>query len=165
MSENTGVENINDIIDDFNVVMLVTKGEDGSSHARPMSVAHHNDADASLYFATSAFTGKAAEIEQEPDAAVTMQSGNQYVSLSGKASISNDRELIKKLYSKAWDAWFPDGPEQSDIRLVKFDPEIGEYWDLSGFKGLKFLWKAGKAVANDEKVAFTDPDSHARVSL
>lgn len=165
MSEKTGVENINEIIDDFNVAMLVTQSVEGELHARPMSIARHDEPDAVLYFATSAFTGKTAEIEREPHISVTMQSGNQYVSLSGEASVSDDRTLIKKLYNKTWDAWFPDGAEQSDIRLVRFEPTQGEYWDLSGMKGIKFLWEAGKAVARDEKVDYEDAKSHARVSL
>lgn len=159
-------DNINDIIEDFDVAMLVSVGLDNAMHARPMAVACHEEETGNIYFATSSVNGKIAEIENNPDTAVTLQSKFQFVSLSGQAIVSNDREMIRELFSPAWEAWFPEGPEQVDIRLIKFSPEQGEYWDMSGMNGLKFLWNAGKAIFQDEKmIAFDDPETHGKVDM
>jgi len=159
-------DNINDIIEDFSVAMLITIGSDNVMHARPMAVACHEEDTGIVYFATSAVNGKTAEIEDNPKTGLTLQSDNQFVSLSGESVVMNDRAMIRELFSPAWEAWFPEGPEQVDIRLIKFSPDKGEYWDLSGTKGLKFLWNAGKAILQDEKMAgLDDPEAHGKVDM
>ena len=162
---NTDVfERMNDIIDDFKTAMLVTAGS-GGLHSRPMSIACHDEATGMLYFATSELAGKTQELIEHPEVNVSLQSMTQFVSLSGHATVINDRELIHKLYSEAWRVWFPDGPDQDDIRLIQFDPSQGEYWDLSGWQGLKFLWKAGKAFAQKEVLDYDNPKLHAKVAM
>jgi len=167
--ENSNAElfdNINDIIEDFRVAMLISVGSDNLIHARPMAVARHEEETGNVYFATSAVNGKTAEIENNPQTGLTLQSDNQFVSLSGQSVVLNDRAMIRELFSPAWEAWFPEGAEQVDIRLIKFSPEKGEYWDLSGMKGLNFLWNAGKAILQDEKmVTPDDPESHGKVDM
>ncbi len=125
----------------------------------------HDEETGVLYFSTSVDTGKVEEIEQHPHVNINMQSSSQFVSLSGEAIVSNDRDLIADMYNASWKAWYPDGPEQKDIRLIKFNPEQAEYWNLAGLKGLKFLWEAGKAIAQDEQVDFDDPATHSKVDM
>lgn len=160
------LDNINEIIEEFDTVMMVsTDADNGTMYSRPMTIARY-DVDAGiLYFATSSTSGVVNDLESKPRINISMQSSNQYVSLSGATIVSNDREMIKALYSPAWKAWFPEGPEQEDIRLIKFDPIQGEYWDLSGFKGLEFLWEAGKAIAQDKPVNLDDANTHGKIDL
>jgi len=159
-------ENINDIVDDFRVAMLISIGSDNLIEARPMSVASHNERSGDIYFITSALTGKTDDIENNPLTGVTLQSSTQFVSLSGQATVFKDHPMISELFATAWKAWFPEGTQQSDIRLIKFNPDKGEYWDMSGMRGLKFLWKAGKAILQDEKLAMDDdPESHGKVKM
>lgn len=167
--ENSNTElfdNMNDIIEDFSVAMLISTGSDNVMQARPMSVACHEEDTGNIYFATSSLTGKTTEIENNPQTGITLQSNSQFVSLSGQAVVLNDRVMIRELFSPVWEAWFPEGPEQEDIRLIKFSPEQGEYWDMSGMNGLKFLWDAGKAIWQDEKmVEGDDPETHGKVVM
>lgn len=159
------LDNINDIIDEFNTIMLVSTNSANELHSRPMAIARHDEETGVLYFSTSVDTGKVEEIEQHPHVNINMQSSSQFVSLSGEAIVSNDRDLIADMYNASWKAWYPDGPEQKDIRLIKFNPEQAEYWNLAGLKGLKFLWEAGKAIAQDEQVDFDDPATHSKVDM
>lgn len=148
---------LQEVVDEFDTVMLVTQETSGALVARPMAIAEHNENDGTLVFSTSSETGKVTEIRADDDVAVVMQSSNRYVSLSGTAEISNDRDRIRSLFKKDWEIWFPEGPEQSDLRLIVFKPASGEYWDLSGTKGLKFLWQASKALFQEEGL---EPDQH-----
>jgi len=160
------LDNINDVIEDFRVAMLITIGSDNALNARPMSVAHHNEDTGDIYFITSSLTGKTAEIENNPQTGITLQSNTQFVSMSGQATVLKDHEMIRDLFNTAWEAWFPEGADQEDIRLIKFDPQEGEYWDMSGLSGLKFLWRTGKAILQDEKVKMDDdPESHGKVDM
>lgn len=137
--------------------MLVTQEESGALVARPMAVAEHNEEDGTLTFSTSSESGKVGEIRADDDVAVVMQSSSRYVSLSGRAEISNERDKIRSLFKKGWEIWFPEGPEQPDLRLIIFTPVTGEYWDLSGAKGLKFQWQASRALFQEEAM---QPDQY-----
>lgn len=159
------LSHLNDIIDDFQIAMLVTVGASNELHSRPMSIARHNEDNGMLYFATDTDTGKTDEIEQDPRVNVTMQSATQFVSLSGQATVINDRQMIEDMFRESWKAWFPDDQAQEDIRLIQFNPDQGEYWDLSGLKGLKFLWNAGKAIMRDKQVDYENTETHAQVNL
>lgn len=154
---NTKQEKLQEVIENFHTAMLVTQDTTGALVARPMAIADHDHETGTLVFSTSSETGKVSEIRADEEVAVIMQSSSRYVSLSGTARISNDREKIRALFKKDWEIWFPEGPEQSDLRLILFTPATGEYWDLSGGKGLKFLWQAGKALVQDEAM---EPDQY-----
>ena len=58
--------------------------------------------------------------------------GNQkYVSLTGTAAISNDREKIRQLFSTPAKAWW-DSAEDPNIRVLKISPDDAEFWDSPG---------------------------------
>ena len=141
---------ISDMIEGFRTAMLVTVSENEQLTARPMAIAEHDEHSNALVFSTSADTGKIDDLQRNPEVSITMQSGAEYVSLSGRATISNDRDRIAKLFNKTWEIWYPEGPTQADIRLIDFDPSFGEYWDMSGTDGLKFLWSAAKSLMSDD---------------
>ena len=161
-------EKLQDLVAGFDDAMLVTRDAGGTMAARPMHVSGHDERSGTLTFASSIDTEKVAEIRATGDACVTFQSGARYVSLSGRCTISQDRERIRELFDKAWETWFPEGPEQADICLIEFRPVIGEYWDQSGTRGLSYLWKAASALARGESAAGKvgeDPRMHGETSL
>ncbi len=43
-----------------------------------------------------------------------------------------DRTLIRQMWTAAWRGWFPEGPEQEDLVLLKVVPEHVEYVDPPG---------------------------------
>lgn len=147
--------------------MLVTYDEETGIRSRPMSVADRTG-EADMWFSTAAPSDKVEEIRDNCEANVTFADGKHFVSLTGTASISNDRARIRQLYDKHWDAWF-SGPDDPAIRLVHVKVKRGEYWDTSGLQGLKFLWQAGKAIlSSDESERAdkkTDTDQHAEVKV
>lgn len=165
-SHTSRMNHLQDVVDEFSTAMLITHAADGRLQARPMSIAEHDEQRGTLVFSTSINTEKTDEVEADGDVCVSMQSASRYVSLSGRASISNDRERIASLFNTAWKLWFPDGPEQPDIRLIEFTPTHGEYWDMSGARAVSFLWEAGKAMASGEAVATDkDDDTHGEIHL
>jgi general stress protein 26 len=71
------------------------------------------------------------EIERMPNVNVSfIDTGkHHYVSISGMAELVRDRQKIKELWKPVLKAWFPDGPEQADIALLKVVVTKAEYWD------------------------------------
>ena len=45
------------------------------------------------------------------------------------AELVRDRGKIKELWKPVLKAWFPDGPDQADVALLKVNVTKAEYWD------------------------------------
>ncbi|TWU01741.1 pyridoxamine 5'-phosphate oxidase family protein [Neorhodopirellula pilleata] len=155
-------EKLMSLIQGFDTVMLVTHDAQGID-ARPMAVARLDD-DGSMWFATNRDSGKIASLDKDSKVAMTMQSGRKFVTLSGTASVHEDRRLIDSMWTEVWRVWFPDGKDDPSLVLLKVDPSSGEYWDNSGLEGIKYLWRAGKAYLSGEQ-ATVDEDINATVKL
>lgn len=151
------------LLGSFENAMLVTHGAQGAMHARPMAIAHLSPG-SDAFFITSLRSMKVAEMEAEPSVLVTFQGGGAYATISGKARIVHDKTLIDRYWSNAWSAWFPGGKNDPDICIVAVLAEAGEYWDRSGFQGVKYAFAAAKAYVAGEKPAIGD-DQHAKVKL
>lgn len=152
-----------DLLHDFDTAMLVTRSNDGSLEARPMGVAQVED-DGLLWFVTDRMSGKIADLKQDSQVAITMQSSGKFVSLSGVAAAIDDRVTLNELWRETWKIWFPDGKSSESIILIRIQPTHGEYWDNSGLEGLTYLLKAGTAYLQGKQPE-TDASINAKVSL
>jgi len=117
-----------------------------------------------LWFVTDRHSGKVAELTLDSDVAVTMQSSNKFVALSGKAVAVDDQQKLEELWQESWKVWFPKGKASPSIILLRIETSEGEYWDNSGAAGAKYLIQAGKAYLQGER-AQTDSTTNASVSL
>ncbi len=97
--------------------------------ARPLSSRVFRDEHA-IYFLVSAEGHKNSQIEQYPtvNLAYADTGAMKYVSLSGTATVGNDRNKIADLWSEFDRAWWDDASDP-DIRLVTVSPERAELWD------------------------------------
>ena len=154
-------EHAKSIMCGFDTAMLVSKSEKNQLRARPMAIAKHLEG-GDVWFVTNRDSSKVDEILDSPEIAVTCQSNNQFVSLSGRAKMVEDRVLIDKLWSEAWKVWFPEGKEDPRIVLICFTPEEVEFWDNAGANGLRYLFKAGVAYLQGETPAI-DHGIHAKL--
>lgn len=125
------VEKVWSLMEKIGICMLVTH-DGGKMRARPMAahVAHGENA---LFFLTDVTRHKDDEIEQDPRVCVAFADtdGQNYVSLTGEAEMSNDRQKIKDLWSPMARAWW-SGPDDPAIRLIRVTPADAEYWDSPG---------------------------------
>lgn len=156
-------EKLINLIQDFKNAMLVTRSDGGTLDARPMAIAEATD-DGQVWFVSDRNSGKIADLMLERDVAITMQSSDKFVTLSGECRVIDDRAKLDDLWQESWKVWFPNGKADASIVLLKVEPEQGEYWDNSGASGLRFLIKAGVAYLQGER-AETDSKINATVSL
>lgn len=120
-----------DLMEKVGFCMLATReGEDIRS--RPMA-AYVDRGENHVYFLTDAASHKDADIAANPNVnlAFADNSGMNFVSLSGTAAISNDREKIRELWNTPAKAWW-DNPEDPSIRVLKVTPKDAHYWDSPG---------------------------------
>ena len=128
-----------DMIEDIEIAMMTTRRSDGHLVSRAMATQKQAPG-ADLWFVTSADTCKLDELEEEPhvNLAYYKDRTREWVSVSGIAKVSQDRETIHKLYAKDWKAWFggegdprygtPDDPR---IVLIGVDVHSAVFLDVT----------------------------------
>jgi general stress protein 26 len=84
------------------VSMLTTMGPDRSLRSRPMA-SQEADFDGTLWFFTQASSQTTSEIRQHPqvNASFVSTEEHHYVSLTGHATVVQDREKMQELWSPA----------------------------------------------------------------
>lgn len=140
-----------DLVADARIAMLASLGDGGRWHARPMATGKE-PLDGALWFLTDARSGKIEELEQEPGVLLTYSDeGKQhYVSIAGQATISRERDKVHALWSEPARVWFPDGPDDPNIALIRVEPEVAEYWDAPS-STMVHLFGYAKALVTGER--------------
>ncbi len=139
------------ILHAFDTAMLVTQEPDGHLRARPMYIADATD-EGDLWFVTQNDTEKTRDVSQNPQCAVVVQGDGRYLSLSGRASVLTDPQRVRTLWRETWRAWFPRGPEDPKLGLIHVEAFEAEYWDQTGARGLRFAFRAAKAMLKRERL-------------
>lgn len=132
MSENNSADardKLCDMIADIRVAMVTTVEKDGSLRARPMSAMFLEGDRDHLYFLTGIESHKTEEAMHDPRVNLTFAKGGDYVSVSGRATVSRNRDLIESLWSEAHRSWFPKGVKDPEICVFKVALDYAEYWD------------------------------------
>jgi general stress protein 26 len=103
-------------------------------------------------------------VEGDPNVALSVQGKAKFASVSGRARINRDRQLIDRLWKESWKVWFPKGKNDPELCIIEFDAVEGEYWDNSGLTGIKFVVKAAQAYLSGEEFR-SNGDENAKVTL
>ncbi len=131
---------------------------DPREHAEPLTAQLDKDQVDTIFF----FIGKDNRLAKGGAAMGQFVSKGQdfFACLSGSVRVDNDPAMIDKLWSKPVEAWFPGGPRDPNLALLRFDIDDAELWeaDMSLAGKLKMLF-GGKIRADEEgrhaKVAST----------
>lgn len=109
--------------------MMCTYDPGGMAHGRPMAAVDF--VDDVLWFFTRAESRKLDEIAKDPRVTLTYadQSHNDWLSIQGRATVTRDKAKAKELWSEPMRAWFPDGPEDDSVALIRVEADTAEYWD------------------------------------
>lgn len=131
MSTKDPVETLLEKVEKAGICMLSTEHE-GRIHSRPMAI-QEVDEDHCLWFITRVTTPKVEEAAGGQPVNVSVSEKGFWASITGTASVVQDVERKKEYWNKATESFFGDSsPEDSDIVLLKVDPDTGEYWDSPG---------------------------------
>jgi general stress protein 26 len=120
-----------DLAEKVGMCMLAT--HDGQRiRARPMAPTIRRE-EGAIYFLTDSGGHKDEEIAQDAEVCLTFADTgpSNYVSLSGRAEVLDDRSLVHELWTPAAKAFW-DSPDDPSIRVLRVAPDFGEYWDGSG---------------------------------
>jgi general stress protein 26 len=156
---NSDVEHVWQLIESISFCMMSTL-TGTQLHSRPMG-AFARPNEGMIYFFTDVRAHKGDEIRRFPKVCLAFADprGQKYLSISGPAVVSSDREKIRELWSIPARLWW-ESPDDPNIRLIAVTPEEAEYWDSPG------------NFTSNIKVAFgiatgvhPDPGDHRKVSI
>jgi len=128
--QNQNIKKLGELINDIKFAMLTTVEPDGSLRSRPMA-AQQVEFDGDLWFFTGASSHKVYDIENNPQVNVAFSepSDQNYVSMSGRATLVRDRQKAEDLWNVFYRSWFPKGLDDPDLALIKVEVDGVEYWD------------------------------------
>lgn len=144
MTARDDVGQVWDAIDKQRIAMLTVE-EDSRLVSRPMaSLARRGEG--RIYF-VSRMDAKIGEIggSAPVNVAFSDEHKNTYVSVTGTARTSQDRDKLRELWSLFTEAWLPQGPDAEDVVLITVNPDEAKLWDSTS-SNLIYAVKVLKAV-------------------
>ena len=151
------LEQLRKLVEKARVGMLTTIDAAQELRSRPLQTIRM-DADGSLWFAVSASSPKAQEMDAHEGrlcVAYSNHSGNEYVSISGHGALVRDPAIKREMWNRIIEMWFPGGVDNPQIAMLKVTPEKAECWDGAG-NAVTQLYALAKAMATGNKDAFGD---------
>jgi general stress protein 26 len=127
------LEKLASLLKDFRFAMLTSRSEDGKLTAHPLTV-QESEFDGDLWFIIGRDASAVKHIARDPHVGVSFSSNDSWLSLAGTASVVDDGTKLRELWNPAVEAWFPEGPEDPKVTLLKVDTVSAEYWDSPGGK-------------------------------
>jgi general stress protein 26 len=124
------------LIDGIETAMLTTRRADGSLVSRAMQTQRRTTG-TDLWFMTNIESEKFEELARDPHVNLSFYKDRtrEWVSVSGRAILSRDRDLIDSLYKPDWKAWLGDtgdgkrdgGPHDPRIALILVEADSVVY--------------------------------------
>jgi general stress protein 26 len=133
------------LIRDIRVALLTTVDLDGHFHTRPVQTLQHEGRD-TLWFFTDWSSPKVDEMHRDLRVALGYADPRQhaYVAISGSSNLLRDPIKAKELWGIEQRAYYPDGPEDQRLALLRVRIERAEYWIAPG--PVSYLLAAAKAT-------------------
>src|SRR5687767_13960070 len=97
------------LVDDIKIAVMTTRRPDGHLESRAMANQKRMPG-ADLWFVTTEGTAKLRNLESDPHINLSYYNDrtHEWISVSGLARLSRDRQKIRDLYEPDWRVWFPN---------------------------------------------------------
>ncbi|MGC9530483.1 MAG: pyridoxamine 5'-phosphate oxidase family protein [Candidatus Bipolaricaulaceae bacterium] len=126
--EREAEERLWEIVDQAEIVLLVTQGGDGFPRMRPMTLLGYEE-EGGLWFATSRSSRKVEEMAREGRVSVCFLDleGGAYAQAFGEGELVDDPDLKAEFWMDEWDEYW-DGPGDEDFVLLLVHTQRAEYY-------------------------------------
>ncbi|HEY0030231.1 MAG TPA: pyridoxamine 5'-phosphate oxidase family protein [Bacteroidia bacterium] len=145
------IEKMKELAEDINVCLFCTVSEEQLFETRPMGT-QRVDEEGNFWFLSDRQSHKNYEIKHNDKVQLiySKPADAQFMSVYGKASISQDRQLIDKLWNPLVKAWFKEGKDDPQLTVICVKPEKAYYWDTKNGKMVSLLAIAVSAISSKE---------------
>jgi general stress protein 26 len=138
------------LIERAGVAMLMNIDEQGTHMGRPMLPLLVQD-DPHIYFLTHQSSRKVTQLAVRPRVGLSIVSANCLIVVAGSAHLSRDPELIGRLWSPTYRAWFPAGKADREATVICVAVERIDYWEPPTNRVVRVV-QAIKAVLTRQSV-------------
>lgn len=134
-------------LEKLRMAMVATHDVAGEMTARPLTTQQVED-DGTASFFVPLDGGVSEELARDARALVTYADVGDdfFVALRGRGEMVRDEAKARELWTPFAAGWFPGGPEDPNLGLLRVDVENGEYWDPVASKLVQFFAMAKAAV-------------------
>jgi general stress protein 26 len=124
---------LGELIRDIRVALLTTADRDGHFHSRPVQTLQV-EAERTLWFFTDWSSPKVDELHHDVRVSLGYAdpTRNVYVAVNGSGSLFRDSQKARQLWSMEQRAYYPEGPEDERLALLRVVIERAEYWIAPG---------------------------------
>jgi general stress protein 26 len=163
MATSKKIDELYDLIEGIETAMFTTRRPNGQLVSRPMQTQDRIEG-CDLWFVTDAETHKLDELALDPhvNCAYYNNKSREWVSVSGVAHVSKNRNRIRQLYKEDWKAWFGDeggdrdgGPNDPRLALIMVEAEIATYMKVNKPRPV-VLFEVLKAMVTRSRVEIGD---------
>ena len=129
------LDELYELIEGIEIAMFTTRRSDGALVSRPMAT-QKREPGVDLWFVTDVDSAKIDDLVADPNVSLAYYNVKtwEWVSVSGTAMVSQDREMIRELHQPEWKAWFGDeggnrdgGPDDPRLALLLIDVKSAVY--------------------------------------
>ncbi|MEO7814428.1 MAG: pyridoxamine 5'-phosphate oxidase family protein [Sphingomicrobium sp.] len=157
-------------LDDSPFVMLGLKGVD-DDQTRPMTaqidVPEDGDKEdgGQIYFFASKTDGVGQKVTASARAVATFvgKGHGLFAHIHGTLVPSDDKAVIDRLWNPFVDAWYKDGKNDPDLRLLRFDTDSADVWEAANGATLKAV--ALKTLFNIDPGKAHTAEHQAKIDL
>ena len=145
-----------EIMKDTRIAVLTYVSLEGTLVSTPMGTQDFEDP-GTVWFLTERNTDKVHAIQADPRVNVSYSSDSGWVSLTGTATISEDRAKLHELWDASAGAFMSGGPDDPDNVLLRIDGATAEYWESPGKVGAAI--QMAKGLLSDSEPDLGDNDT------
>ena len=133
------LEKFYSLVEAIEIAMMTTRRPDGHLESRAMAN-QKRAAGADLWFVTADGTGKLRDLEYDNHMNLSYYKDRtrEWISVSGLATISRDRQKIHELYASDWKVWFAEEgdprhgtPDDPRLVLIGVDIQAAVFLEVS----------------------------------
>ncbi len=147
--DNGDLAKVAELIRAVRIALLTTVDADGHLHSRPVQTLRV-ESNRTLWFFTDWGSHKVTQVahDEHVNLGFADPSRNIFVVVSGTASLLRDPGKARQLWTVEQRAYYPDGPEDPRLALLRVQIERAEYWLAPG--RVSYLVAAARAVTTGE---------------
>lgn len=147
LNNTAAVEKLAELVDKIDIGMVISRNENNDLHIVPIS-RQEVDEQGNIWMLISAESQLHQNLLENNriDISYSHIGDYNFLSVSGKATISRDQARIDKYWNKLMETWFEKGKEDPHIRVLKVETNDAHYWDNKSNKLVTFFKVATNAI-------------------
>jgi general stress protein 26 len=144
VTDRTNIDRVWDIIEGVGVCMLTTQFE-GGLRARPVEP-RPDRASGLIWVVTDLHSAKEHEIEAEHEIGLVFidAKAKAYLSITARAQVRKDTAKAKEVWRGTDTIWWPGGPDDPNVCVLRIAPVTAELWDGPSSKAVA-IYEIAKA--------------------